>query len=111
VLASSRSRLRPVSDEDRAFLLELYGESRARELALVCWDERTKAAFVRQQFCAQDEHYRRHYEGASLAVVEVGGERAGRLYVFAGRVRSASSTSCSHRRSAGAGSAAGCCGG
>ena len=84
MLASSRSRLRPVRDEDRGFLLELYGESRAGELALVCWDERTKAAFVRQQFSAQDEHYRRHYEGASLAIVEVGGERAGRLYVHHG---------------------------
>jgi ribosomal protein S18 acetylase RimI-like enzyme len=76
--------LRPVHDEDRAFLLELYGDSRAGELALVDWDEHAKAAFVEQQFSAQDEHYRRHYEGATLDVVVVGGERAGRLYVHRG---------------------------
>jgi ribosomal protein S18 acetylase RimI-like enzyme len=79
-----RPRLRPVCDEDRAFLVELYGESRSGELALVTWDERAKAAFVEQQFSAQDEHYRRHYEGATLDIVEVGGERAGRLYVHRG---------------------------
>jgi RimJ/RimL family protein N-acetyltransferase len=84
VLAPSRPRLRPVRAEDRAFLVELYGESRADELALVSWDERTKAAFVSQQFAAQDQHYRRHYEGATLAIVELGGERAGRLYVDRG---------------------------
>jgi ribosomal protein S18 acetylase RimI-like enzyme len=85
VLAPLRARLRSVDDdEDRAFLVELYGESRAGELALVDWDEGTKAAFVEQQFSAQDEHYRRNYDGATLDIVMVGGERAGRLYVHRG---------------------------
>jgi ribosomal protein S18 acetylase RimI-like enzyme len=48
------------------------------------WDDATKRAFVEQQFAAQDLHYRAHYEGATLDVVEVDGEPAGRLYVHRG---------------------------
>jgi ribosomal protein S18 acetylase RimI-like enzyme len=77
-------RLRPVTDADRPFLLELYAGVRAPELALVPWDEATKRAFVAQQFAAQDAHYRAHYPGATLDVVEVGGAPAGRLYVHRG---------------------------
>jgi ribosomal protein S18 acetylase RimI-like enzyme len=74
-------RLRPVTDADRPFLLELYAGVRAPELALVPWDDATKRAFVAQQFAAQDAHYRAHYPGATLDVVEVAGAPAGRLYV------------------------------
>jgi ribosomal protein S18 acetylase RimI-like enzyme len=77
-------RLRPVTDADRPFLLELYAGVRAPELALVPWDDATKRAFVGQQFAAQDAHYRAHYPGATLDVVEVGGAPAGRLYVHRG---------------------------
>jgi ribosomal protein S18 acetylase RimI-like enzyme len=76
--------LRPVVDDDRPFLVDLYGSVREPELAHVPWDEATKRAFVEQQFAAQDAHYRQHYEGATLDVVEVDGERAGRLYVHRG---------------------------
>jgi ribosomal protein S18 acetylase RimI-like enzyme len=78
------SRLRPVTDGDRLFLLELYADVRAAELARVPWDDATKRAFVTQQFAAQDAHYRRHYPGATLDVVEVDGAPAGRLYVHRG---------------------------
>jgi ribosomal protein S18 acetylase RimI-like enzyme len=77
-------RLRPVADDDRAFLVALYGSVREPELLHLPWDEATKRAFVEQQFAAQDAHYREHYPGATLDVVEVGGERAGRLYVHRG---------------------------
>jgi ribosomal protein S18 acetylase RimI-like enzyme len=77
-------RLRPVTDADRPFLLELYAGVRAPELALVPWDDATKRAFVAQQFAAQDAHYRAHYPGATLDVIEVGGAPAGRLYVHRG---------------------------
>ena len=78
------ARLRPVTDADRPFLLELYGSVRTPELAHVPWDEETKRAFVAQQFAAQDAHYREHYPGATLDIVEVGGASAGRLYVHRG---------------------------
>ena len=78
-------RLRPVVDDDRAFLVELYGSVREPELAHLPWDDAMRAAFVEQQFAAQDAHYRTNYPGATLDVVEVGGEPAGRLYVHRGR--------------------------
>jgi ribosomal protein S18 acetylase RimI-like enzyme len=77
--------LRPVdAAADRDFLVALYASLRAPELAHVPWDEATKRAFVEQQFAAQDAHYRQHYPGATLAVIELGGVRAGRLYVHRG---------------------------
>jgi ribosomal protein S18 acetylase RimI-like enzyme len=76
--------LRPVTDADRAFLVELYGSTREDELAQVAWDDGVKRAFVEQQFSAQDAHYRANYLGATLDVVEVDGVAAGRLYVHRG---------------------------
>lgn len=78
-------RLRPVAEDDRPFLVELYGSVREEELAALEWDDATKRAFVEQQFSAQDAHYRRNYPGASLDVIEVDGKPAGRLYVYRGR--------------------------
>ena len=77
-------RLRPVRDDDRAFLLALYASTREEELAPVPWDEAAKQAFLEQQFSAQDAHYRTGYPGATLDLIEVDGERAGRLYVHRG---------------------------
>jgi ribosomal protein S18 acetylase RimI-like enzyme len=77
-------RLRPVTPADRPFLVDLYGSLREPELAMLPWDDATKRAFVEQQFAAQDAHYREHYPGATLDVVEVDGEPAGRLYVHRG---------------------------
>lgn len=84
MVAPARPHLRSVGDDDREFLVALYGESRSADLALMPWDEPTKAAFVEQQFAAQDAHYRAHYASATLDVIEVAGERAGRLYVHRG---------------------------
>jgi ribosomal protein S18 acetylase RimI-like enzyme len=74
--------LRAATDADRPFLLAVYAGTRAEELALVDdWDDAQKAAFVAQQFAAQDAYYREHYVGAHYLVVEVDGVPAGRLYV------------------------------
>jgi ribosomal protein S18 acetylase RimI-like enzyme len=80
----SEPQLRPVTADDRAFLVDLYGSVREPELAHVPWDAATRRAFVEQQFAAQDEHYREHYPGATLDVIELDGERVGRLYVHRG---------------------------
>lgn len=80
----AEATLRPVADHDRRFLLELYDSVRAPELMHVAWDQATKRAFVEHQFAAQDTHYRKHYPGATLDVVEVDGKPAGRLYVHRG---------------------------
>lgn len=77
--------LRPVGDADRAFLAQLYASTRAEELAIVPWTDEQKAAFLAQQFEAQDAHYRAYYDGATFDVIEVDGERAGRVYVHRGQ--------------------------
>jgi ribosomal protein S18 acetylase RimI-like enzyme len=79
------TRLRPIEDADRDFLVQVYRSLREPELALTAWDEATTRAFVEQQYSAQDAHYRSNYPGATLDVIEVDGERAGRLYVHRGR--------------------------
>jgi ribosomal protein S18 acetylase RimI-like enzyme len=76
--------LRPAGDGDRAFLAEVYASTRADELAMLPWSDERKAAFLAHQFEAQDTHYRAHYKGAAFDVIEVDGERAGRLYVHRG---------------------------
>jgi len=73
--------LRPVTDGDRAFLVELYGSTRDEELSQVAWPEGQREAFVLMQFQAQDTQYRANNPHASFHVVEVGGRQAGRLYV------------------------------
>jgi ribosomal protein S18 acetylase RimI-like enzyme len=80
-VATSSVTLRPVSAQDEAFLRGVYASTREDELALVPWSDAEKEAFLRQQFDAQDSHYRERYQGASLDVIEVNGEPAGRLYV------------------------------
>ena len=77
-------RLRPVAGDDREFLVDLYASVREPELAHVPWDAAARRAFVEQQFVAQDAHYREHYPGATLDVIEVDGVPAGRLYVHRG---------------------------
>ena len=77
--------LRPATDDDRPFLTRLYATTREHELDVVDWDDATKRAFVEQQFGAHDAHYRAHYPGAALDVVEVDGDPAGRLYVHRGK--------------------------
>jgi ribosomal protein S18 acetylase RimI-like enzyme len=76
--------LRPATEADRGFLLELYGSTREPELAQVAWAEGAKQAFLEQQFSLQDSHYRANYPGATLEVIEVEGRPAGRLYVQRG---------------------------
>ena len=76
--------LRPVGDADRAFLAHVYATTRVDELALVPWTDEQKAAFLAQQFEAQDAHYRKHHGDATFDVIEVDGEPAGRLYVHRG---------------------------
>lgn len=73
--------LRPAAEADEPFLLQVYGSTRAEELAVTGWDEATKAAFVQHQFRAQQDYYRANYTGASYDVILVDGEPAGRLYV------------------------------
>jgi GNAT superfamily N-acetyltransferase len=73
--------LRPVAEADRDFLARVYASTRTEELAATSWSEDEKASFLRQQFEAQDRHYRAHYRDTSYDVILVDGRPAGRLYV------------------------------
>lgn len=77
----SRYTLRPIAPEDRDLLLRVYASTREEELAMTDWDEARKAEFLAGQFAAQDTWYRERYPGATLDVIEAGGQPAGRLYV------------------------------
>ena len=72
--------LRPVRESDESHLRRVYASTREEELAVVGWGDGHKDAFLRQQFAAQDAQYRA-YPNASLDVIEVDGQPAGRLYV------------------------------
>lgn len=72
--------LRPARPEDLEFLFCLYASTRVEELAPVPWSPEQKTAFLRQQFEAQDSHYRQHYAGAEFLVIELDGAPVGRLY-------------------------------
>jgi ribosomal protein S18 acetylase RimI-like enzyme len=73
--------LRPVLPGDRELLFRVYASTRTEELAVVSWTDAEKDAFLRQQFEAQDAHYRQHYTGVAYLVIEAAGVPAGRLYV------------------------------
>ncbi|MBV9241180.1 MAG: GNAT family N-acetyltransferase [Acidobacteria bacterium] len=73
--------LRPVTDEDREFLLEVYAAGREIELSAVPWDEAMKRAFVEHQFTAQDAYYRQEYPSSTHEIVLFDGEPAGRIYL------------------------------
>ena len=73
--------LRPVTDADYQFLESLYYSTREDELQHFPFDDEQKKQFIAQQFAAQTEHYRIHYPTARFRVIELNGERIGRIYV------------------------------
>ena len=54
------------------------------EIAAVPWNAEQKETFLRQQFNAQDRHYRQVYPDAEYCVLESGLDRIGRWYVWRG---------------------------
>lgn len=77
----SNLTLRPVGSDDYDFLVEVYGSTRAEELALVPWTTEQQQAFVRSQFNAQQDHYLKTYPGASHDIILLDSRQVGRLYV------------------------------
>ena len=73
--------LRPETPEDAPFLRHLYGTTREMEMQLMPWSEEQKREFLDMQFRAQSTHYRESYPDCEFLVIEVDGERAGRVYI------------------------------
>lgn len=81
-LAAQGIVLRPRQESDADFLRDVYVAHRWPEIVATGWPTQTCLAFLHDQYRLQDLHYREHYEGAAWCVVEVSGERAGRLYLL-----------------------------
>lgn len=79
--APSNIALRPVRADDHDFLVEVYGTTRAEELALVPWTTEQQQVFVRSQFAAQQDHYAKKYPTASHDIIMFDDQPVGRLYV------------------------------
>ena len=73
--------MRPIVDDDRAFLLDLYASTREAELAPVPWPAEVKRAFLAQQFAAQHKYYHEVYKGADFLLILRAGASIGRVYV------------------------------
>jgi len=78
---SENITLRPVGADDYDFLVELYGSTRAEEMALVPWTIEQKQVFIRAQFAAQQVHYTKKYPEASHDIIVLDNRPMGRLYV------------------------------
>lgn len=79
--ATSAITCRPVGPDDHAFLLAVYGSTRADEMALVPWSADQKDAFVKMQFAGQQEHYENTFPTASHQIILSRGRPVGRVYV------------------------------
>ena len=79
--AGTRIGLRPVEPGDEPFLYRVYASTRAEELALVPWTDDERAAFLRQQFSAQDRYYHDQFPDAAYQLILVDRQPGGRLYV------------------------------
>lgn len=72
-------RRRRKNDED--FLCAVYIAYRWEEVAATGWPEPVRLAFLHDQERLQRAHYDRAYPGAAWGVIEVAGQKAGRLYL------------------------------
>ena len=73
--------LRPVTGDDKEFLVSVYAGTRAQELAQVQWEAGQKDAFVRWQFEMQQKEYQTRYPDARYDIILVDGVPAGRIWV------------------------------
>jgi ribosomal protein S18 acetylase RimI-like enzyme len=78
---SNALTFRPIAEADLEFLYRVYASTRQDEMALMPWGDDEKNAFLRSQFQFQQQHYRQSYSDATFAVVMVGDNEIGRLYV------------------------------
>src|SRR5688572_27152662 len=77
-------QFRPITADDTPFLRRVYGTTREEEMQRVPWTEEQKTAFVDMQFAAQKAHYETFYPDCEFLVIELEGERIGRLYIDRG---------------------------
>jgi ribosomal protein S18 acetylase RimI-like enzyme len=76
--------LRPVREDDEAFLLRLYVSTRTEELAITGWSVEQQLTFLTAQFTAQQQAYLANYPQQDYRVIERDGVPIGRLYLNRG---------------------------
>ncbi len=72
---------RPAEPSDEAFLLKVYGSTRAEELRAAPWNETQREAFLKMQFAAQHQHYHQLYPEGDYLIILDHDRAVGRLYV------------------------------
>lgn len=82
-IAEADVELRPVTAQDREFLLKVYECGREIELSMVPWEPELKRAFIEHQFDAQTTYYASEFPNArhDIILLSNSGEQVGRLYV------------------------------
>ncbi|GAA4503789.1 GNAT family N-acetyltransferase [Pseudaeromonas paramecii] len=73
--------LRPLTDDDKAFMARLYALNRQAEVANFPFNEQQKKLFLHSQFEAQFRHYFSHYPRGRFALIEQQGTPIGRFLV------------------------------
>lgn len=73
--------LRPITEADMPFLLELYASTRAHEMAMIPWTDEEKQQFLAMQFHAQHTYYIENYQEATFDLILWEDQPIGRLYV------------------------------
>lgn len=73
--------LRPVTQDDEAFLFKVYASSREDELAMVEWLEIERRTFLQMQFKLQRDHYKEMFPKADHVIILLNGQPAGRMMV------------------------------
>jgi ribosomal protein S18 acetylase RimI-like enzyme len=73
--------LRPVNDEDGAFLFKVYASARAAEMAATGWLEVQQKVFLNLQFKLQKASYADQFPEADHDIILLEGEPVGRMMV------------------------------
>lgn len=77
----SKINLRPITEEDKAFLCQVYISSREDEMGIKDWQEKERTEFLESQFNMQHTYYMKSYQNPSFDIVLMGDTAIGRLYV------------------------------
>ncbi len=70
-----------MSDNDMAFLSELYRTTRWQEVQQAPWNDEQRKSFLHQQFTAQHQHYLTHYPNAQKLLILKNQQCIGRIYL------------------------------
>lgn len=70
-----------ISDDDMAFLSDLYASTRWEELQQTPWNIEQKKDFLKMQFNAQHKHYQSHYPNSDYLLISEDNKKIGRIYL------------------------------